>query len=177
MMKYVLLTLKKMLRYLLKPLSFLPAFFMMYFIFHLSGQPGEQSLQLSGEVNSWVLSFLNRRLALGWSADQLTAYTVLMHAYMRKLAHLTEYFLLAVSIAMPFYVYRIRGFWLVILAAFFCISFAFLDEYHQSFIAERSSSWKDVAIDSCGSLAGIYFTRIVGFIGRKTLFAPLSLKK
>lgn len=176
-MKYVLLTIKKMLRYLLKPLSFLPAFFMMYLIFTLSAQPGEQSLHLSGEVNTWLLSFLNRKLEIGWNAEQLTAYTLLMHQYMRKLAHLTEYFLLAVSVAMPFYVYRIRGFWLVLLAAFVCVSFAFLDEYHQSFISERSASLRDVVIDTCGSLAGIYFTRIVGFIGRRTLFAPLSLER
>ena len=36
-MKYFLLTIKKMLRYLLKPLSFLPALCMMYLIFSFSG--------------------------------------------------------------------------------------------------------------------------------------------
>ncbi len=177
MMKYVFLTLKKMFRYLLKPLSFLPALCMMYLIYTLSAQPADQSQVLSSEVNTWLLSLLNRKLHLGWNAAQLTSYTLFMEYYIRKLAHAMEYFLLAVSVSLPFYVYRIRGLWLVLLSASICVGFALLDEYHQSFVPGRAASLRDAAIDSCGSLAGIYFTRIVGFIGRKTLFAPLSFSK
>ncbi len=177
MLKYILLTIKKMLRYLLKPLSFLPAIFMMYLIYTLSSQPGDQSLLLSNKVNAWLLSLLNQKLHLGWTAAQLASYTLLMQHYIRKLAHMTEYFFLAAFISLPLYVYRLRGFRLVLFAAFLCTCFALLDEYHQSFVPGRTASLIDVVIDSCGSLAGIYFTRIVGFIGRRTLFAPLSLDR
>lgn len=176
-LKYFLLTIKKLLRYLLKPLSFLPALCMMYLIFSFSAQTGAQSSQLSLTVSNKLLAAANKILNLGWDSAQLSHYVSFLHFYVRKLAHVTEYFLLAVSIALPLYVYRLRGFWLVLAAGFLCVAFACLDEYHQSFVGGRVSSLKDVRIDSIGIFIGIYATRIFGFIGRKTIFAPLSLQK
>lgn len=175
-MKYILLTLKKMLRYLLKPLSFVPALCMMYVIFSFSAQTGTQSGNLSLTICQKLVSLANRLLKLNLDTAQLSHYVSTLHLYVRKLAHVTEYFLLAVSVALPLYVYRLRGFWLVIIAGLFCVCFAGLDEYHQSFVAGRVSSIKDVGIDSIGIFAGIYLTRIAGFLGRKTIFAPLSAK-
>lgn len=176
-MKYVLLTVKKMLRYLLKPLSFVPALCMMYLIFSFSAQNGAQSAQLSAEVGTGLFSSLNRLFRLDIEPARLAYYADAFQFYIRKLAHITEYFLLAVSVALPLYVYRLRGFWLLVVAGAFCVCFACLDEYHQSFVAGRSASARDVAIDSIGILIGIYATRIFGFIGRKTIFAPLSLSR
>mgnify|MGYP001638663077 FL=1 len=68
---------------------------------------------------------------------------------------MTEYFLLAVAISFPLYVYGVRGIWLVILAGIICVGFAGLDEYHQSFVADRGPSLRDVGIDSIGALIGI----------------------
>ena len=51
--------------------------------------------------------------------------------------------------------------------------FAALDEFHQLFVEGRAGSLKDVLIDSCGSLTGIIFVRIFGYIGRKTIIEPL----
>lgn len=175
-MKYFLLTLKKMFRFLLKPLSFLPALCMMYLIFSFSAQTGAQSGRLSLTVSTKLVTFGNRILDLDMDAAQVSYYVNAIHFYVRKLAHVTEYFLLAVSIALPLYVYRLRGFWLVIAAGLFCVAFACLDEYHQSFVAGRGPSPKDVAVDSIGIFTGIYLTRIVGFLGRKTIFAPLSME-
>jgi VanZ family protein len=92
----------------------------------------------------------------------------------RKLAHFSEYFLLAVSIAIPLYVYRVRGIWLVLIAGIICVAFASSDEFHQLFVSGRGASVRDVLIDSSGSLVGIIFVRIFGYIARKTIFEPLS---
>ena len=54
-MNYVILTLKKMFRYILKPLSFLPALCMMYLIFSFSSQSGPQSSELSLSVSEKLL--------------------------------------------------------------------------------------------------------------------------
>lgn len=176
-MKYFLLTLKKMLRYLLKPLSFLPALCMMYLIYSFSAQTGEQSSQVSQDVGVRLIRLASRILNKEPDAAQVLWYAQVLEHYIRKLAHITEYFLLAVSVALPLYVYKIRGFWLVLTAGLFCVAFAGLDEYHQSFVAGRSASPRDVMIDSIGIFSGIYVTRLAGFIGRKTIFAPLSLKR
>ncbi len=176
-MKYIGLFIKKLLRYLLKPLSFLPAIVVMYLIFRFSSQDGVSSARLSRMVSEKVVVTADQVLEKGWSAEQIAAYTEQIHYYVRKTAHVTEYFVLAVTVAFPLYVYGIRGLWLVLLAGVFCVSFAGLDEYHQSFVAGRGPSARDVAVDSIGILPGILLVRIVGFIGRKTIFRPLALHK
>lgn len=176
-MKYFRLFLKKLLRCLLKPLSFLPALMMMYLIFNFSAQSGDVSGQLSGSVTSDLVAFCGRLFGQGWDAQQILHYAGLLEHYVRKAAHVTEYFLLAVTIAFPLYVYRVRGWKLVLSAGLFCMGFAGLDEWHQSFVPGRSPAFRDVLIDTAGSLAGIYATRIVCWIGSRTIFRPLSLEK
>lgn len=175
-MKYFGLFLKKLLRYLLKPLSFLPAVLMMYVIFNFSAQDGSLSSQLSSSVTTDLVEFCGQVLEKDWDTQQILHYAERLEYYVRKAAHVTEYFLLAVSVSFPLYVYRIRGWKLVLTAGFFCVAFAFLDEYHQSFVPGRSPALRDVLIDTCGSLAGIFITQIICWTGRKTIFRPLSME-
>ena len=150
----------KILITLLKPLSFLPALLMMYLIFSFSAQTGEVSGELSykisykiAETKSEVLHENKDSYELSYEADNI-------HFYVRKAAHMTEYFLLAVAVSFPLYVYRIRGIWLFFLAGIFCVGFAGLDEYHQSFVAGRGPSVRDVCIDSSGALVGIIMVQL-----------------
>lgn len=165
---------KTLLRLILKPLSFIPALMMMYIIFSFSAQDGTASSALSYNVSYKAVSVADRVLDLELTDQQISRCIRKIHFYVRKLAHFTEYFLLAVTVAFPLYVYGIRGIWLVITAGILCVGFAALDELHQHFVSGRSCSVRDVVIDSCGSLAGILFVRIFGYIGRKTVFEPLS---
>lgn len=171
---YLWLFIKTLLRLVLKPLSFLPALFVMYMIFHFSAQEGATSANLSYKVTKGLVLMADQVLDKNLTDEEVEIYVEKYHHYVRKLAHFTEYMILAISVAFPLYVYGLRGIWLVIFAGMFCVGFACLDEYHQSFVAGRSPSKKDVCIDSMGALLGIYITRIVSFIGRKTVFAPLS---
>lgn len=44
--------------------------------------------------------------------------------------------------------------------------YAASDEWHQSFVADRSAEWSDVLLDSCGALTGIVIVWIIcGIIG------------
>lgn len=165
---------KILLRLILKPLSFIPALMMMYIIFSFSAQDGTTSSALSYNVSYKAVSVADRALDLELTDQQISRCIRKIHFYVRKLAHFTEYFLLAVTVAFPLYVYGIRGIWLVITAGILCVGFAALDELHQHFVSGRSCSVRDVVIDSCGSLVGILFVRIFDYIGRKTVFEPLS---
>ncbi len=176
-MKYIWLTIKKMLRYLLKPLSFVPALCMMYLIYSFSAQAGAESGELSMKVSGKLVQIGARLLNRELSAAQIAQYAAEIHFLVRKAAHFTEYLMLGISVALPLYVYRVRGFWLVLAAGLFCAAFAGFDEYHQMFVAGRTPSRKDVMIDSAGSITGIYMTRMIGFIGRKTVFAPLAMER
>ena len=176
-MKYFLLYIKQTMRFVLKPLSFVPAIIMMVLIFNFSAQEGDQSSQLSYEVGVRVLTIANETFDKGWSEQRIAQLSEKGQYYIRKTAHFTEYFLLAVSVAFPLYVYGVRGLWLVFSAGIFCVCYACLDEYHQSFVAGRSPGKKDVIIDSIGVFFGIIVTRIVGWTGRMTIFRPLSNHK
>lgn len=176
-MRYIWLFIKTLLRMLLKPLSFVPAILVMTMIFHFSAQGGADSASLSYKVSKGIVKVADKVLDKDLSEEQIEVYAEHYHYYVRKLAHFTEYFILAVSVAFPLYVYGMRGIWLVIFAGAFCVGFACMDEYHQSFVAGRTPSKRDVVIDSCGAFLGILITRIVGFIGRKTIFAPLAKKR
>ena len=72
------------------------------------------------------------------------------------------------------YVYGVRGIWLPLLAGFLCVGFAGLDEYHQSFVAGRGPSVRDVGIDSIGIFIGILMVQFFCFLGRITIFRPLA---
>ena len=163
-----------LLRFILKPLSFIPALLMMYTIFSFSAQDGATSSNLSYSVSYKAISIADRALDLELTDKQISRCIRKIHVYVRKIAHFTEYLLLAITITFPLYVYGIRGIWLVISGGILCIGFAALDELHQYFVSGRSCSVRDVVIDSCGSLIGILTVRFFGYIGRKTIFEPLS---
>lgn len=173
-MKYIALFIKKTLRFVLKPLSFAPAVVVMYMIFRLSAQDGMTSGQLSYKISHKIVTTADSVLDKDWTEEKIKNYSNRIHHYVRKLGHVTEYFVLAVSVAFPLYVYGVRGFALMLVAGLFCVGFAGLDEYHQSFVAGRGPSKRDVAIDSIGIFIGIFLVRIVGWTGRMTIFRPLS---
>ncbi|MCR5419364.1 MAG: VanZ family protein [Lachnospiraceae bacterium] len=177
LLHYLGIFIKTFLRTLLKPLSFVPALVMMYVIYGLSGQDGAESGRLSYRVSHEIVEIADEAADLDMNEAQIDHYTERLHPYVRKMAHFTEYLLLAMSVSLPLYVYGLRGILLVFAAGSFCVAFACLDEYHQSFVAGRGPSKRDVVIDSCGVFVGILITRITGFIGRKTIFAPLAKKR
>lgn len=140
---------------LVKPFSFLPAILMMCLIYHFSAQTGEVSGNLSYKVSYEIVEIRNEVMNTGKSYEELSAEAYSIEYYVRKAAHMTEYFLLAIAISFPLYVYRVRGVWLMLLAGIVCVGFAGMDEYHQSFVANRGPSVRDVGIDSIGAFIGI----------------------
>ena len=137
-MKYFWLTIKKMFRFLLKPLSFVPALCVMYMIFSFSAQTADESGQLSMLVSEKVVLLLGKLTSGNLDTAQVGVYVDEIHFLVRKMAHFSEYFLLGLTLSLPLYVYRLRGFWLVLAAGLFCAGFAGLDEYHQMFVAGSS---------------------------------------
>ena len=175
-MNYFSLFIKKTLRYLLKPLSFLPALCMLYLIFYMSSQEGAASSTMSYQVSKTIVLAYNKVFSKGYPNEILNELIHQIHPFIRKTAHFTEFFALAVTVAFPLYVYKIRGIFLIILGELFCVGVAFLDEYSQSFVMGRSPSYRDVMIDSAGAFCGILIAWTVCYIGRKTVFKWLSLE-
>ena len=159
-----------MLRTILKPLSFVPALIMMYIIFSFSAQDGDMSGQLSYQASVKIIETADYVFNANLSYDQIDEWANKIDFITRKLAHMTEYFALAIAVSFPLYVYGLHGILLMFLAGLICVGFACGDEFHQSFIAGRSPSARDVCIDSVGVFFGIIVVRIIGWTGRKTVF-------
>lgn len=176
-MNYYSLFVKKTLRILLKPLSFVPAICMLYFILYMSSQEGAASTTMSYQVSKAIVLAYNKILSKGLSNEMLNDLIYQIHPLIRKTAHFTEFFVLAITVSFPFYVYRIRGIFLVLLGELFCIGVAFLDEYSQTFVLGRNPSYRDVIIDSTGAMLGILLSLLVCYIGKKTIFRWLSLEE
>lgn len=96
---------------------------------------------------------------LHWFNPDVSAETVArVQLFVRKIAHLSEYAVLAILIWRAF---RRGSSWqmkmsiLFVLALFGCAIFAASDEFHQSFVATRTASPIDILIDICGALIGL----------------------
>ncbi len=84
-----------------------------------------------------------------------TNITNIINFIIRKMAHLTEYFILAILTINLLKEYTTKQNIIIIVSIIFCFTYATTDEFHQSFIANRTSSFKDVLIDTTGSLIAI----------------------
>ena len=82
----------KILITLLKPLSFLPALLMMYIIFSFSAQPGEVSGNLSYKISYEIIETKSELLSENLSSEEIAYKADGIHYYVRKAAHMTEYF-------------------------------------------------------------------------------------
>lgn len=80
-----------------------------------------------------------------------------LHFLVRKAAHFTEYALLAFLAARALVASSRRALrhgWFII-SLLLVVSYALLDEYHQSFVATRTSSIYDSLIDMSGGLSAL----------------------
>lgn len=147
---------KKLLRYL----SVLPAVLMLFFIFRFSAQDGPTSGSLSYRVCCALLSFADRIFSLELSAPAFASRAESMQFFVRKAAHITEYFLLTLFIFLPLLVWIPQRtevetgklFFLRYLLPTFLLSVicAVADEFHQSFVPGRCGTPVDVLVDSIG---------------------------
>lgn len=85
----------------------------------------------------------------------------MVHMITRKLAHFTEYAILGFLAARAFSTSprpAIRTRWFLISLAL-VVTFALLDEYHQSFVPSRTGSPVDSVIDIAGGLTALLIIR------------------
>lgn len=124
---------------------FLPWFLWLCLIFFLSSMPKDDSKQLS----EWVLQLLS---FFSLDIETLREYGITL--LIRKLAHMTEYFILAL---LTLRLFSLKFTWnqLAWISLGFCFLYAASDEYHQTFVYGRVGTPVDVMIDTFGASLGI----------------------
>jgi VanZ family protein len=95
--------------------------------------------------------------ALHWFVPALSAATFeIIHFFIRKTAHLTEYFIFYLLLYRGIRGARAGWHWSWAFAAWFiAAAYAALDEIHQSFVASRTASVWDSLLDSAGALIAL----------------------
>ena len=79
----------------------------------------------------------------------------MVHAAVRKLAHVTEYAILAVLVARALDDAKRTMMWIAARALVLCAAYAALDEFHQSFVPSRTGAVSDVVLDTLGAAIGL----------------------
>lgn len=135
---------------------------LMAVIFVFSAQDGEHSSEASGFVSAIL-----RRILSPVMPEAALDFVL---KYIRKIAHISIYFLLGLFTALSAaeLSHRTGKLPLCISAAWLlCVLYAVSDEFHQSFTAGRETSFRDVLIDSAGALISVSIIGIISFVKRK----------
>jgi VanZ family protein len=121
-----------------------PALLWMSFIFWMS------TGTFSAENTSWIVEHILGLLMPSLSQEKVD----MIHWVIRKLGHVTEYFILGILLFRAFRSgsreLRIRrwAFSSLLVAMLYAVS----DEFHQSFVATRTTSCFDVGMDTLGAI-------------------------
>ena len=143
-------------KFLIKLLSCLPTLFLLSLIFGFSAQDGEASGSLSYQISLYIVQLFSPLLPAARTQEVLFERAELIHILVRKAAHMTEYFLLALSLQLPlsaWFSHRLTQNKRIFVGLAATILFAALDEFHQTFVPGRSGNLTDVCIDSIGAIA------------------------
>lgn len=152
----------------LRYLSIVPALILLAFIFGFSAQTGESSGSFSYEISCEVVRITNSVLSLDLLEDEVLSNATSIHLLIRKLAHVSEYFLLTLLIYFPIHVLlpiqKNTVFKKLLFSSLLTVIFAALDEFHQTFVDGRSGNPIDVMIDSIGIVIAVLLLFIIHVI-------------
>ncbi len=128
-------------------------------IFWFSHQPAVQS---SDDSRSFILTLMDIIPHFAeMSEPEKFAIIGHIHSFVRKTAHFSIYAFLGVFVVNCILTYTNTKKKALIYSAALCFFYACSDELHQLFIPGRSGEVRDVIIDFCGSLTGIFIVFII----------------
>lgn len=132
-------------------------------IFKLSAEDAQQSSKVSQAVTAFVKNLYDALFSStgGTTQGNASGNTFPLEAFLRKLAHFTEYFcvgFLSYSIVKLWVSNLRKGTGLVMLQLLLSAS---LDEFHQYFVPGRNASIRDVCIDCMGGILGMILIGLI----------------
>ena len=133
----------------------IPMLLVMIIIYIFSAGTGEESGSLSLSIAEWVSdTFLHIEISIE---------PEVLHLPIRKIAHMTEYAILAITAMWAFYDLKKR----YVIAFLVSVLYAMTDEGHQLFVDGRAGSAVDVLIDSVGVFLGLVLYKVIVMIREK----------
>ncbi len=124
-------------------------------IFVFSSDTGEESTNVSMPLTIHMVEKWNDLFHLDWDEEHILEVAEHTEFYIRKLGHMSEYALLAISVMTACLVSICISGKQLVFTFLFCVFYACTDEFHQLFVPQRSGRGWDVLIDSAGVFFGI----------------------
>ena len=127
-------------------------------IFSFSNQTGTSSSSLSTKVLTRIAITIDKDM----TDEEIDEFVDKYSFIIRKVAHLTIYFVLGILAYINLREYMRVTPALVIYSIIFCLVYASTDEIHQLLVNGRSGNIYDVILDTCGSTLAIlisYYSR------------------
>ena len=121
-------------------------------IFYFSNQPASLSTENSSSLIKNTIVKIYKVFNGDASLEEEQKVIEKYDYPVRKTAHFIEFFILGVLIFFTLKAYKVNNIYIMILL---CFLYACSDEVHQLFIIGRSGEFKDVLIDTAGSIASI----------------------
>ena len=133
--------------------------FWMGFIFYMSSNSGQISHKESIKVVNFIQDKTeNKNLEVNKNTVKERQVKVNRLDYVvRKNAHAFMYMVLALLVSSILFFSNRRGKTAIVYILFICLFYAVTDEFHQSFVSERTSLVSDVLVDFVGALIGLTF--------------------
>ncbi len=133
-----------------KIISWVAVALWMAFIFQLSAQVREESNQLSTGITEVVVKVAEKVVP-----EKEFDINSINHI-IRKNAHFFAFFALGILVINALRASKTVDVKRIIIALCICVLYAVSDEVHQLFVPGRGGQFKDVLIDSSGSITGIF---------------------
>ena len=142
-------------------------------IFRFSGQEGKESGKLSRKVTKTIVNEVNELGHKHWTEEVKEALVTAWEHPVRKMAHFSEYALMGILVYLIWFSWIKKSWKLALLVIAWVFASAGLDEFHQTFVAQRSGNFVDVLIDTSGGCFGLFLCvtvrKIWGLVhGRKS---------
>ena len=130
-------------------------------IFFFSSRQGNVSNQDSYEVGVTVVEkFLS--ISGNYSEEEIQQFVLKNNYTIRKIAHMVEYFILAVLVSLVYGSPKKEGFKRVLVPVLITLTFAVVDEVHQLYVPGRDCKVSDVLIDGIGIILGVLACILIG---------------
>lgn len=131
---------------------------MMTLIFMFSNQEAVKSTKVSDGLIERTIGNIYKIFDKNVDDKKLTEIKSIYAFPIRKLAHVTIYFILGILSILFINEFNIIDKNKIIIAFLICLLYSISDEIHQLFVIGRSGEVRDVILDSCGSFIGIILT-------------------
>ena len=124
-------------------------------IFTFSEQDGNSSGHLSHELTKWLVEGYEKLIHGSFSEEIRNGWISYWEHPVRKLAHFSEYAVMSVLIFLVLNPFGKKGWKKNLLIVSWVFVSAALDEWHQTFVADRCGTFWDVLLDTCGGAFGL----------------------